>query len=119
MKALIVDDSTTMRRILTNVLRGAGVAEIIEAANGQEAVDHVAAGGFGLVLMDWNMPVMTGIEALKTIRESGCQTPIIMVTTEAEKSRVIEALKTGANNFIIKPFRPDSVIEKIKEFLTD
>jgi two-component system chemotaxis response regulator CheY len=119
MKALIVDDSTTMRRILTNVLRGAGVAEIAEAANGQEAVDQVAAGGIGLVLMDWNMPVMTGIEALKIIRDSGDKTPIIMVTTEAEKTRVIEALRTGANNFIIKPFRPDGVVEKIQEFLTD
>lgn len=117
MKALIVDDSTTMRRILANVLRQVGATEIAQAANGQEAVDQVRDGEFDLVLMDWNMPVMTGIDALKAIRGSGSAVPIIMVTTEAEKARVLEALKEGANNFIIKPFKADEVAQKIKAFM--
>jgi two-component system chemotaxis response regulator CheY len=67
--------------------------------------------------MDWNMPNKLGIDAVKEIREQGKKVPIIMVTTEAEKSRVIEALKVGANNYVIKPFKPDAIVAKIKEVL--
>ena len=67
--------------------------------------------------MDWNMPNMLGIDAVKAIRANGDSTPIIMVTTEAEKSRVLDALKAGANNYIIKPFEPTTIVQKIQEVL--
>ncbi|MEN6624717.1 MAG: response regulator [Candidatus Sumerlaeia bacterium] len=115
MNVLIVDDSTTMRKILINALKSVGINEIDEACDGQQAVDAVLAKQYSVVLMDWNMPNMLGIDALKRIRLSGNNVPVIMVTTEAEKSRVIEALKAGANNYIIKPFKPEAVITKINE----
>lgn len=114
MKVLVVDDSTTMRRILINSLNPVGVTDVAEARDGQEAVEAVRAGQFDLVLMDWNMPNMLGIDALKQIRAMGNQVPVIMVTTEAEGDRVMEAMKSGANNYIIKPFKPDVIIAKIK-----
>lgn len=117
MKALIVDDSETMRRILRTTLMQMDFTEFGEAANGQEAVNEVTKSNYDLILLDWNMPIMSGIDALKKIRVSGSKVPIIMVTTESEKSRVLEALKTGADNYIIKPFKPDSVVLKIKETL--
>ena len=83
----------------------------------QEAVDRCQAVEYGLVLMDWNMPHMLGIDALKAIRANGETMPIVMVTTEAEKGRVIEALKGGANNDIIKPFEPATIVSKIQDVL--
>ncbi len=115
MNVLIVDDSTTMRKILINALKSVGMNDIDEACDGQQAVEAVRAKQYGVVLMDWNMPNMLGIDALKMIRLSGNQVPVIMVTTEAEKSRVIEALKAGANNYMIKPFKPETIIAKIQE----
>lgn len=117
MKTLVVDDSVTMRRILVNILRNAGIAEVDEACDGQQAVDGVRAKRYDLVLMDWNMPNMLGIDALKQIRASGDQVPVIMVTTEAEKGRVLEALKAGASNYIIKPFKPESILAKVSDFI--
>ena len=117
MRVLVVDDSTTMRRILIGSLGSLGATEIAEARDGQEAVDAVRASPFDIVLMDWNMPNMLGIDALKMIRATGNQVPIIMVTTEAEGDRVMEALKAGANNYIIKPFKPEVIAAKIKAVL--
>jgi two-component system chemotaxis response regulator CheY len=117
MKALVVDDSAVMRKILIGALGQAGISEVAEAADGQQAVDAVADGGIGLVLMDWNMPNMLGIDAVRAIRGGGHAMPIIMVTTEAEKMRVIEALKAGANNYIVKPFKPETVAAKVQETL--
>jgi two-component system chemotaxis response regulator CheY len=115
MKILVVDDSTTMRKILINVLRGSGITEVDEAFDGLQAVEAVAAKQYDVVLLDWNMPNMLGIDALKKMRAMGNQVPVIMVTTEAEKGRVLEALKAGANNYMIKPFKPDAIIAKINE----
>jgi len=115
MKALVVDDSAVMRKILIGALGQAGITEVGEAADGQQAVAAAAAGGIDLILMDWNMPNMLGIDAVKTIRAAGQSMPIIMVTTEAEKLRVIEALKAGANNYIVKPFKPETVAAKVQE----
>jgi len=117
MKALIVDDSAVMRKIVIQALAQAGITDVTEAADGGEAVSAAAAGDFSLVLMDWNMPTMTGIDALKAIRAAGNNVPVIMVTTEAEKSRVLEALKCGANNYIVKPFKPEAVGQKIQDVL--
>jgi len=117
MKALVVDDSAVMRKVLIGALGRANIESVDQAADGKEAVDAVQANDYGLVLMDWNMPNMLGIDAVKAIRELGKTMPIIMVTTEAEKSRVIEALKAGANNYIIKPFEPATIVSKIQEVL--
>lgn len=117
MKALVVDDSVTMRRILVNILKDVGIDEIEQAADGVEAVAAVQQHSPDLVLMDWNMPNMTGYEALQKIRASGATMPVVMVTTEAEKSRVLDALKAGANNYIIKPFKAEQVVEKLREML--
>lgn len=113
MRALVVDDSTVMRRVLTGALRMADILEVDEAANGQEAVELALKNTYDVILMDWNMPVMLGIDAVREIRANGSKVPIIMVTTEAEKSRFIDAIKAGAQNYVIKPFEPKVIISKI------
>ena len=117
MKALIVDDSAVMRKVLIGALGRAGITDVSQAGDGKEAVDAVQTEDFGLILMDWNMPNMLGIDAVKAIRALGKKVPIIMVTTEAEKTRVIDALKAGANNYIIKPFEPATIVTKIQDTL--
>lgn len=117
MKTLVVDDSAVMRKILIGALDRAGVTDVDQARDGREAVNFVKANEYGLILMDWNMPNMLGIDALKAMRESGCKVPIIMVTTEAERSRVVEAIQAGANDYIVKPFEPSVIVEKIKSVL--
>ena len=117
MKALVVDDSAVMRKVLIGALGRPNIEQVDQAADGREAVEAAKATDYGLILMDWNMPNMLGIDAVKAIRELGKTMPIIMVTTEAEKSRVIEALKAGANNYVIKPFEPATIVSKIQEVL--
>lgn len=117
MKALVVDDSAVMRKVLKGALSRAGIDDVAEAEDGVQAVKAVESEDFGLVLMDWNMPNMLGIDAVKAIREMGKTMPIVMVTTEAEKSRVVDALKAGANNYIIKPFEPQTIVTKIQQAL--
>lgn len=117
MKALVVDDSIVMRKLLVGALSRAGIEGADQAGDGREAVSAVADQEYDIVLMDWNMPNMLGIDAVKEIRAQGNTVPIIMVTTEAEKSRVVEALKAGANNYIIKPFEPATIIAKIEQVL--
>ena len=114
MKALVVDDSMTIRRIVIKALGMAGITDAAEASDGMEAVQAVKSDKFNVILLDWNMPKMSGIDTLRTIRRSGNMTPVIMVTTEAEKSRVIEAIKAGANDYLIKPFSPEQLAEKVK-----
>ncbi len=119
MKVLVVDDSQIMRKIVTGALKKVGIVDIIEASNGQEAVDMLSENkDITLVLMDWNMPGMTGIEALKKIRASGNTVPIVMVTTEAEQDKVLEALKAGASDYLAKPFGPKEIKAKLEKFMT-
>lgn len=117
MKALVVDDSMTIRRIVIKALGIVGISEATEAGDGLEALNAVNAGDFDLILLDWNMPKMSGIDTLRAIRQAGKKTPVIMVTTEAEKSRVIEAIKAGANDYLIKPFSPDQLAAKVKSMV--
>jgi two-component system chemotaxis response regulator CheY len=119
MKALVVDDSEVMRKVVIGALSRAGVTDVDQAADGKEAVEKSQGGDYGLILMDWYMPNMLGLDAVKEIRALGNEVPIIMVTTEAEKSRVVEALKAGANNYIIKPFEPAAIVQKIKDVLAE
>ncbi len=117
MKALVVDDSAVMRKVLIGALSRTNISDVDQAADGLEAVSAVKKGQYDLILMDWNMPNMLGIDAVREIRAAGCKTPIIMVTTEAERCRVIDALKAGANNYVIKPFEPTTIVAKIEEVL--
>lgn len=119
MKGMVVDDSSVMRKVLTGALSRVSIDDVDEACDGQEAVDLINAGNsYDIVLMDWNMPNMSGIDAVRAIRGLGNTVPIIMVTTEAEKERVIEAVKSGANSYIIKPFSPQAIVSKLQEVIT-
>ncbi|NRA58466.1 MAG: response regulator [Phycisphaerales bacterium] len=117
MKILLVDDSKTMRNIQKSVLSQLGYSELEEACDGQDALSKVKAFGPDLLLVDWNMPNMDGLSFVKAYRQDDKTTPIIMVTTEAEKSRVIEAIKAGVNNYVVKPFTPDLLSQRIQETL--
>jgi len=118
MKILLVDDSRTIRNIQKNTLKSLGYVDILEASDGLEALNFISKERPGLILMDWNMPNMDGIALIKKVRETDKALPIIMVTTEAEKSRVIEAVKAGVNNYVVKPFTADTLAEKIKQTLS-
>lgn len=115
MKVLVVDDSLLMRHALVSILSEAGVTSIVQATDGEEAVRKVAEEAPDLVLMDWIMPNMTGVDAVKHIRASGSTVPIIMCTTKSEKDRIIEAIRAGANNFVVKPFDPIIIMKKVDE----
>lgn len=117
MKILLVDDSRTIRNIQKNVLTQLGYTEVLEAADGLEALKQIAAGRPDLLLIDWNMPNMDGLTLVKKIRETDKALPLIMCTTEAEKSRVLEAIKAGVNNYVVKPFTADTLAEKINATL--
>jgi two-component system, chemotaxis family, chemotaxis protein CheY len=116
MRLLVVDDSSTMRRIIINTLNKLGYQEIAEAGNGREGLERLAAGPVDLVITDWNMPEMTGIEFVRALRaKPGGQTiPILMVTTNAAKDDIVEALHAGVNNYVVKPFSADVIKEKIE-----
>jgi len=118
MKALVVDDSAVMRKIVIAALAKMDVTDVCQAGDGKEAVVQAMTQNPDFILMDWNMPVMSGLDALRAIRASGNKTPVIMVTTEAERSRVIEAIKTGASNYIVKPFRPEALAAKVQETMS-
>ncbi len=115
MRILLVDDSSTMRRIEKNTLEKIGLTDVHEAGDGVEALKKMAVQKFDLVMMDWNMPNMTGIEALKAIKADPNlkSTPVIMVTSESEASRIMEAIQSGAANYIVKPFQAEVLQEKI------
>ena len=117
MRILLVDDSKTMRNIQKTVLTQLGYTDLIEAVDGQDALTKAVASKPGLMLVDWNMPNMDGLAFVKAYRQSDKTTPIIMVTTEAEKARVIEAIKAGVNNYVVKPFTPDLLSQRIQETL--
>lgn len=114
-RILSVDDFSTMRRIVKNILRQLGYANVDEAENGAEALSALREKKYDLVISDWNMPVKTGIELLKDVRADPNlkDVPFLMVTAEAEKDNVIEAVKAGVNNYILKPFTAKVLEEKI------
>ncbi|MDX2131714.1 MAG: response regulator [Planctomycetota bacterium] len=114
MRVLIVDDSKTMRNIVKGVVQTLGAKAVEEAGDGQDALSRVDAFGPDIILLDWNMPIMDGLTFVRTYRAKGKQTPIIMVTTEAEKARVMEAIKAGVNNYAVKPFTPEGLSKIIE-----
>lgn len=115
MRVMVVDDSKTMRNIERSILNQLGYSEVEEACNGQDALTKVAAFNPELLLVDWNMPNMDGITFVKAYRAQGNKTPIIMVTTENEKTRVVEAIKAGVDNYVVKPFTPEVLRERIND----
>ena len=115
MKILLVDDSRTIRNIQKNVLKQLGHTDILEAEDGVKALEVYGQGPLDLILVDWNMPNMDGLTLIRKIRETDKSIPLIMCTTEAEKTRVLEAVKAGVNNYIVKPFTVESLGEKIEQ----
>ena len=119
MRFLVVDDSSTMRRIIINTLAKLGHKDITEASNGREGIDRLAAATVDVIITDWNMPEMSGIEFIRTIRaqEKYSKIPVLMVTTNAAKDDIVEALRAGVTNYVVKPFTPDVMKEKIAGLL--
>lgn len=115
MKILIVDDFSTMRRIIKNLLRDLGFSNTHEADDGQTALPMLKNGDFQFLVTDWNMPGMTGIELLKAVRadEKLSTLPVLMVTAEAKRDQIIEAAQAGVNGYVVKPFTAQALKEKI------
>ncbi|HET6675564.1 MAG TPA: chemotaxis response regulator CheY [Nitrospiraceae bacterium] len=117
MKVLVVDDMSTMRRIVKNILKQLGFTNLEEAENGQDALGKLNADNYGFVVSDWNMPVMMGIDLLRAIRadEKLKHIPVLMVTAEAQKENLMEAIQAGVSNYIVKPFTAETMQEKINK----
>ena len=118
MKFLVVDDSATMRRIVINSLQRIGFNEVVEAADGREALDQFDA-SVKFVITDWNMPNMNGIDLARSLRarDDGKTVPILMVTTRSVREDIVAAVEAGVNNYIVKPFTPQVFKEKIDQLL--
>jgi two-component system chemotaxis response regulator CheY len=116
LKILVVDDYATMRRIVRNLLNQIGFTDIDEASDGGAALQKLRADKFGLVISDWNMEPMTGLQLLKEVRADASlkDIPFIMVTAESKTENVIEAKKAGVNNYIVKPFNADTLKSKLQ-----
>lgn len=120
MKFLVVDDSPTMRRIVINALKQFGYDNVVEAGDGIEALDVLKKeGNIDFIITDWNMPNMTGLELTQTVRASTefANLPILMVTTRGLKQDIVDALKARVNNYVVKPFTPQVLKEKIDAIL--
>jgi two-component system chemotaxis response regulator CheY len=117
MNILVVDDFSTMRRIIKNILRQLGYINILEADDGTSAMEVRRSEKVDFIISDWNMPQMSGIELLTAVRtnEEWKDMPFLMVTAEGQKEKVIEAVKNKVNNYIVKPFTPETLTEKINK----
>jgi two-component system, chemotaxis family, chemotaxis protein CheY len=116
MKVLVVDDFATMRKIVRNILKQIGFEDITEAEDGNAALRVIKSEAIGLVVTDWNMPNMSGLDLLKEIRGNSqtASLPVLMVTAEGLKENVMEAVKAGVNNYVVKPFTAEVLQEKIE-----
>jgi len=121
MRILVVDDFQTMRRIIINLLRQLGFTNVVEAADGRLALEKVKDDSIDLIVSDWNMPNMTGLEFLKAVRasEEYKEIPFIMVTAEGKKENVIAAVQAGVSNYIVKPFNAATLKEKLVKVIGD
>jgi two-component system chemotaxis response regulator CheY len=119
LKILAVDDSPTMRRIIVNTLKRAGYDDVTEASDGKDALAKMKVEQFNFVITDWNMPEMDGLTFVSQVRslDEFKDLPILMVTTRSVKDDIIEAMKAGVNNYIVKPFTPETLGEKIGQVL--
>lgn len=117
MKFLVVDDFSTMRRIVKNLLKELGFTNVQEAEDGVDALGKLRGGDFDFVVSDWNMPNMTGIDLLRAIRADATlkHLPVLMVTAEAKRENIIEAAQAGASGYVVKPFTAGTLDEKLKK----
>lgn len=117
MKILVVDDFATIRRILRTLLKKIGLTNVIEAEDGSSALNVLKKNEVDLIICDWNMPYMSGIELLKAVRgdESLKDIPFLMLTAEGQKEKVSEAVQAGVTNYIVKPFTADSIQDKLTQ----
>ncbi|SKA86822.1 two-component system, chemotaxis family, response regulator CheY [Paucidesulfovibrio gracilis DSM 16080] len=115
MRILVVDDFSTMRRIIKNILRQLGYDNVVEADDGTTAWEVLNKDNIDFIVSDWNMPQMTGIELLRKVRSSEeySDIPFLMVTAEAQQENIIEAVQAKVNNYIVKPFTPETLGQKI------
>lgn len=118
-KILAVDDSPTMRRIITNTLKRAGFMDVVEATDGKDALAKMKVNRFDFIITDWNMPEMDGLEFVTILRKTAefKKVPVLMVTTRSVQDDIVEAIKAGVNSYIVKPFTPDTLNDKINEIL--
>ncbi len=118
-KVLIVDDFATMRRILKNILKQLDFKNLVEADDGTTAWEVLESQEIDLIISDWNMPKMTGLELLKKVRASDKYKtkPFLMVTAEAQKQNVIEAVQAGVSNYVVKPFTAEAISDKLSKIL--
>lgn len=118
-KVLVVDDFATMRRILKNILKQLGFVNITEADDGTTALEELKKNNYDLIISDWNMPKMTGLDLLKQVRSDDAlkEIPFLMVTAEAQKQNVIEAVQAGVSNYVVKPFTAEAISDKLKKIL--
>ncbi|MBN2062672.1 MAG: chemotaxis response regulator CheY [Deltaproteobacteria bacterium] len=116
-KVLVVDDFATMRRIIKGVLKQLGFNDVIEADDGSKALSELKKENVGLIVSDWNMPNMTGLELLKAVRadDNMRKIPFLMVTAEGQKENVVEAVQAGVSNYIVKPFTPETFGAKLEK----
>ncbi len=119
MKFLVVDDSSTMRRIVANTINKIGYKDITLAEDGQDAINKMKKNNFDIIMTDWNMPNMNGLELVKSARkmENYKEIPIIMITTEGGREQVLIALKNGVNNYIVKPFNAATLQTKLEDII--
>ena len=117
MKFLVVDDFSTMRRIVRNLLKELGFSNVEEAEDGADALSKLRNGGIQFVISDWNMPNMTGLDLLKNIRADAAlkSLPVLMVTAEAKKENIIAAAQAGASGYVVKPFTSATLDEKLNK----
>lgn len=118
MRFLVVDDSATMRRIVANSLKRIGYEECVEAGDGAEALERFDS-SVDFVITDWNMPTMTGLEFVRALRNrpEGKSVPVLMVTTRSVREDIVQAAQAGVNNYVVKPFTPQVLKEKIDQVL--
>lgn len=116
-KVLVVDDILSMRHIMRRALTEIGFTDIHDAHNGEEGLEKLRAGGFGLLLLDWNMPVMSGIDMLRAIRSDPAlrSLPVLMITAEAQAEQIMEAVKAGVSGYLVKPFSTQTLQEKLEK----
>ena len=121
LKVLVVDDMSTMRRIIKNVLKQIGFSDLVEAENGQDALAKLKAGDIGFIVSDWNMPVMQGIDLLRAVRADAelKHLPFLMVTAEGQKENIIEAVQAGVSNYVVKPFTAEALKAKLEKIFAN
>jgi len=117
MRVLVADDSGIMRKIIIRSLNACGVRDIVEAADGKQGLEAFNSNPFDIVLTDWNMPEMSGLELLQAIRATGSTVPIIMITTEGEKSSVVQAIQAGVTDYLCKPFEQEDLRDKLEKYV--